>query len=616
VSVTTPSQIQSETLQFDLEAHTPHGGWVRGQAEIIFNWESFQTRFSEWLNATPKPAATNPVKVPLLLDTDNAATDWKFQVRRNRVGNSTGSGGQLENATEDLSNVSVVYSTSRAFAALRFDGRVVVWGDPASGEDLTSGGSALQSSLAANSNNPVVHISSTESAFAALKKDGTVICWGNSAAGGALPTSVKTVLATKSVRRIYATKRAFAALSTDGSVVSWGSKDHGGNSSEVATDLASGVTKIFATDSAFSALKNDGSVVSWGHPLYGGFQPTNVAIKLNGDVVLVKANSRAFAALKKDATSADLSVVTWGFAKYGGNLKESYNSVYPSASPEEWETLETQLQSGVRRLYSTREAFAVMKSDRSIVAWGNPANGGNFGLQAPKQEAIFTIGGEEEISTFERVYSSAFAFAAVQVVPLTVKIDGIEADEAVPGGSSRALILTTSEKTSNFDLSNDLNIDPPDCGSVSKGATEGETIYNASFRPSSAKSQKCTITVAQDSFSAFEDLKNEESKLVFYVDAVPGKPTVTIDGIEEGGIVSTEVEVTFRLSEASSESIQPENAFTAADIIVQPTATTIPCGSIKEFAHSSGGKTLKYTFRIHSELPPNLLRMSSKFNII
>ena len=53
-------------------------------------------------------------------------------------------------------------------------------------------------------------------------------------------------------------------------MVTWGYPHFGGDSSEVSSQLQSGVTKIFSTDTAFAALKEDGSVVTWGNPEYGG----------------------------------------------------------------------------------------------------------------------------------------------------------------------------------------------------------------------------------------------------------------------------------------------------------------------------------------------------------
>ncbi len=54
------------------------------------------------------------------------------------------------------------------------------------------------------------------------------------------------------------------------SVVTWGHQRYGGNSSAVASELASNVVNITSTDKAFAARKRDGSVVSWGMEWNGG----------------------------------------------------------------------------------------------------------------------------------------------------------------------------------------------------------------------------------------------------------------------------------------------------------------------------------------------------------
>jgi hypothetical protein len=54
-------------------------------------------------------------------------------------------------------------------------------------------------------------------AFAALKADGSITVWGNSFSGG---TSAPT---DKGYTKIYSNEYAFAALKADGSITTWGS---------------------------------------------------------------------------------------------------------------------------------------------------------------------------------------------------------------------------------------------------------------------------------------------------------------------------------------------------------------------------------------------------------
>ncbi|MFM5955715.1 MAG: hypothetical protein ACKOQ2_00880, partial [Dolichospermum sp.] len=67
-------------------------------------------------------------------------------------------------------------------------------------------------------------------------------------------------------------------------------------------------------------------------------------------------NYYAFAALKSDG-----SVVTWGDSSYGGDSS----------------SVSSRLTSGVTQIFSTNVAFAALKSDGSVVTWGLDWAGGN-----------------------------------------------------------------------------------------------------------------------------------------------------------------------------------------------------------------------------------------------
>ncbi|MFN9400857.1 MAG: hypothetical protein ACK57R_08760, partial [Dolichospermum sp.] len=67
-------------------------------------------------------------------------------------------------------------------------------------------------------------------------------------------------------------------------------------------------------------------------------------------------NNGAFAALKSDG-----SVVTWGDSRYGGDSSG----------------VASRLSSGVTQIFSNRDTFAALKSDGSVVTWGYAGNGGD-----------------------------------------------------------------------------------------------------------------------------------------------------------------------------------------------------------------------------------------------
>ena len=202
------------------------------------------------------------------------------------------------------SNVVHIYSTRSAFAALKSDGSVVVWGDADEGGSLTTPVNvAYQLGVGSN----VVHIYSNNFAFAALKSDGTVVAWGHATQGGNA-SAVQSQLT--NVVHIYSNNAAFAALKSDGTAVAWGQSSWGGNASTVQEQLTN-VVHIYSTANAFAALKGDGTVVVWG---LGGTAPSEVT-NTGSNVVHIYSNSAAFAALKSDG-----SVVAWGDANQGGSL--------------------------------------------------------------------------------------------------------------------------------------------------------------------------------------------------------------------------------------------------------------------------------------------------------
>ena len=79
-----------------------------------------------------------------------------------------------------------IFSTQQAFAALKNDGSVVTWGNAdyggdSSPYDASSHPGGIRSGDIASG---VTQIFSTEKAFAALKNDGSVVTWGNDDLGG------------------------------------------------------------------------------------------------------------------------------------------------------------------------------------------------------------------------------------------------------------------------------------------------------------------------------------------------------------------------------------------------------------------------------------------------
>ena len=248
----------------------------------------------------------------------------------------TNHGGDSSSVATNLTGVSEIASTDASFAALKSNGSVVTWGNSSWGGDSSSVASSLTSG--------VTKLYSNYAAFAALKSDGSVVTWGDSKRGGD-SSSVSTSLAS-GVLSIFSTRAAFAALKSDGSVVTWGSSFMGGDSSSVASELSSGVSDIASTLTNFAAIKSDGSVAVWGNT---SAMPGSVASELTSGVSKIVGSTHAFAALKTDG-----SVLSWGSSDNGGDSSQ----------------IESSLSSDVVKILSNYDSFAALKSDGTVLSWG------------------------------------------------------------------------------------------------------------------------------------------------------------------------------------------------------------------------------------------------------
>lgn len=320
----------------------------------------------------------------------------------------TDSGGDSEKVKEGLKqNITTIFNTSRAFAALTASGGLVTWGDTTCGGDSSSVSDLLREH--------VIKVFSNPWAFAALRKGGGIVTWGDPSSGGDCQVVRKKLVS--GVNAIVSTDGAFAAVKSSGEVVTWGQEDAGGNSTSVGMHLTCSVKKVFATDAAFAALKHSGEVYAWGNVDAGG----HIGEELT-DIAEVVSNRRAFAVRRKHG-----SVTSWGdpefccnlpvidssfgcvalyanrcaFAAVGncGQVVTWGNALYGGSSIH----FNEELSCGVARIYCNDGAFAAVKHAGSVVAWGDPLHGGDCSDPSLAARLVDIVS----------VKSNAWSFAAV-----------------------------------------------------------------------------------------------------------------------------------------------------------------------------------------------------------
>lgn len=185
--------------------------------------------------------------------------------------------GKYSSAYYPIPGEKSIITTKMAFSVLS-NSSVVSFGAASFGGNA----SAVENQLKTG----VTQVVGNEKAFAALKDDGSVVVWGDIDNGGSIPVELETQLSS-SVIKLFATRSAFAALKENGSVVCWGSASVGGNCDAVKEELTHGVFDIVSSRLVFVAKKSDGTVVTWGNSSNGGDNLTVPHDRLNSVFVLI-----------------------------------------------------------------------------------------------------------------------------------------------------------------------------------------------------------------------------------------------------------------------------------------------------------------------------------------
>jgi alpha-tubulin suppressor-like RCC1 family protein len=310
---------------------------------------------------------------------------------------------ELINSKKDKLLIENVYSINdQSYAILYKNGSVITWGRHNPPKPLVD-----VKILCCNGN-----------AFVVATKSGDLIAWGHPSKGGVIPNSdlfftcKKRKLSCDIIKIVGSNNgQGFAVLKSDGTVVTWGRDLSGapinlpswplksipdsirnitpgidafiglstigniygwGPYGTIPEKCKSGVKQVIANELYFITIKTDNSICGWryGPMSYGETSPETILIPNTIHIKKIITTKKAFAVLKQDG-----SVLTGGDKEYGGIS----------------DNIQTQLVS-VFDIYSTDYAFAALKYDGSVVTWGNPENGGDMGIkQTNLQSNVHTV---------------------------------------------------------------------------------------------------------------------------------------------------------------------------------------------------------------------------------
>ena len=322
------------------------------------------------------------------------------------------------------SDVKAIAGSSYHTVALKNDGSVIAWGQNYYGQCLgtNTSGSRITSTPTGAPVQILGQVLTGVSAVAsgayhtiAVKNDGTVIAWGSNGNGQCLGTdasgnpltSSQTGQSVKIMGQVLTGVSAIASgqehsiALKDSGVIAWGYNQYG--QCTVPNSAKSDVSRIAAGYNHTIAVKNDGTVIAWGQNNYGQClgtdstgsrltsTPLGQQVKLAGQILtgvaqIVGGNSNCMA-LKSDGT-----VVGWGDNSSGKCMGTDSNG-YPISSTPNGQPVKLagQLLTGVRQIACGDGYTLVLKNDGTVVGWGSNSYGQCLGTS--------TVNGESPITT-------------------------------------------------------------------------------------------------------------------------------------------------------------------------------------------------------------------------
>jgi alpha-tubulin suppressor-like RCC1 family protein len=339
-----------------------------------------------------------------------------------------------------LTNVTKLYNSSSAFAALTGSGEIYVWGFGfGGGSDLYAVGSpkAVRLDLSGTGTlyGNIKNIVSSASAFAILDNSGEVYVWGSAFNGGsgitttASPRAIRLDMSggtngpIQNIQQIYTNQNTFAALTNSGEIYVWGGSFQGGSSLTTAGSIKAiqlktpdnmiikDITNIYGTYNSYLAVSAN-KMYTWGEPTYGGSgyitYPYIYALEIPyiNSSFIYNYTSNIYSMIKTSLNliaGANSGLYIAGNVSLGNidnlnyniiarNIKEFYFNRYNN-----WIT-------------GTHQA-AINTSDE-VVAWGLPSSGGsNDGYNSISID--ISDGSVRRLNNVKQLYKSSGAFAAL-----------------------------------------------------------------------------------------------------------------------------------------------------------------------------------------------------------
>ena len=323
-----------------------------------------------------------------LLKDDNSVITWG----NSESGKFYSYGGNSSNLQSFLSsNIKDIIKTERAFCALNYDGKIMTWGNSNYGGDFHHKYDEITD---------IASISSTRYAMAAISKTGKLYTWGeygrfhnniwykltlNGYKSNITNSSEFENEVSSGATDVYYNEIACIAIKDDGNGFKkicgyWGSSTTGNpkdstngirNHSGVLdiTLLYSNIKEIFVHRTAFFILKNDNKLYGWGELMRTTKIDTAKLATLT-DVLSINFTKNACAVLKTNG-----EVITWGTDTYGGDKGHSTYGVRNTSGNVQESLLNS--GSGVVSISSNLNSFCALKSNGTVLCWGNQSKGGN-----------------------------------------------------------------------------------------------------------------------------------------------------------------------------------------------------------------------------------------------